>query len=256
MFSLTSLTHPPQNYFSISPEGPRKRRNGQDNPQVQGSLLILCKRTVTATAHPGRNQHRPWGLPPAHALAPVWHFTAAGCRTRDVGYIFPVVLSFQTSWFKGPLGTCAFSRSVSPLSLTASFNLYPSWFAKHDQPTRQPELCSKCGVTSTEWKAPSSSGYSLKEGSMLKLGFTPDSKELLLPPTDTIRVNTAYQGGSTMSLLSFIPFDSSWDVLSKTQSKSDQDLDHRGFRPCITGSILDLWLYEHYLVTSLALRST
>lgn len=43
MFSLTSLTDPGQNYFSISPEGPRKRRNGQDIPQVQGSLPILCK---------------------------------------------------------------------------------------------------------------------------------------------------------------------------------------------------------------------
>lgn len=202
--------------------------------RFRGASSFSASGTVTATAHPGYNQHRPWVLRPTHALAPC--LTLHSCRVQNMWcwlYISccPLLARLpdpRDHWVPGlsPDQRVLFpSQPVSICTHHGSLNM-----------TNQPDSltsAAKQGFTSTEWKAPSFSGYSQKEGWMLRLGFIPDSKELLLPTTDTIRVNTAYQGESTMNFLSFIPFDSSWDVLSTTQSKFDQDLDHRALRPCI-----------------------
>lgn len=94
---------------------------------------------MAATAHPGRNQHRPWGLPPAHARAPL--LTLHSCRVKNMWCWLYIACCPLLAMFPDPR-----DHWVSGLSpdQQVPFPSQPvSWFSKHDQPTRQPELCSE-----------------------------------------------------------------------------------------------------------------
>lgn len=133
MFSLTSLTDPSQNYFSTNPKGPRKKKEWSIQPTGSGepphSLQAAPwqRQLIQGAIHTGHEGF----LPPMPSL-PVWHFTDAGCRTCDVGYISPVVLPLPDFLIQGTIGYLGFlqmSESSFPHSQfqSVSFMVRQTW---------------------------------------------------------------------------------------------------------------------------------